>query len=627
MRRAIQLIALAALVPLLVPAPALAQTGSVSGEFLIGYRSVSTDGSENKYKEDINLDDGPRLFNLKLDFVPSGELRSMVDEVRLDMDNYGGDPFETLHLGVRKFGSYSFRFDRRKSEYFYEDIIEPVGLSNPALAFAGDFHHFDYERVHDTASLDVDLNQRAKLSFGFDRYTKRGESTTTLDISRDEFEFDKPVDESLNSYRVGFSYSWDKVTLVLEESQREFENDVHLFLPGFSLGEDPADATTLSSFFLNQPYETETTQHTLRLIAKPNNKLTVRLSGVIQETETEAVGDERSIGVAFNGNPFTTNLSGAGEIERDVEMFDLDINYLVNDRFALVGKAWQRELDQEGDFFWSGNLHAGLWEVETSGFQGGLQFAVSPKVTVAAGFRVEERDVTHAFTEDDVTDPLDPETETTEQDGLYANLTWRPTRAFDLSLRWEDFSIDDPFTLASPTDRERLTLRGRYRLASGLSLNGTYSTNEMDNSNSGYASSYDQVQVGLAYRKNGFDASISYGNIEIERAVDRVVVTLPGFGGGQLIPLPIDYQADSDFFDARMRWTRDDLSLGASYREYENDGSFALDREDARVFAEYTCPGGYLLYAAYRTVDYNEAQFNFDDYDADITEIAVGYRW
>lgn len=618
MRRAIQLIVLAALVPLLVlPATGvLAQDGSLSGEILIGYRSVSVDGSETKYKEDINLDDGPRLFKLQLDFNPGGELRQMVDEFRLDMDNYGGDPFETLHLGVRKFGAYSLRFDRRKSDYFYQDIIEIGG--NPRLAVDGDFHHFDFERVQDSASLDLDLNQRAKLSFGFDRTVRTGESTTTLDISRDEFEFDKPVDESLSDYRIGFSYAWDKVTLILQERQRDFENDYYLFVPGQAQG-SPTTATVLDFFFLNQPYETETSEHTARLILKPNNNLTVRLSGVIQDTEQELAASERSQGLAFNGSPFTTNLAGAGEIERDVELFDADFNYRINNRFAVVGSAWQRELNQDGTFLWDGNLHAGTWDIETSGFQGGIQFAPSAQITVAAGFRTEERDVMHDFSDDAATDPLDPETESTDQDGFYANVTWRPNRIVDLSLRWEDFSYDNPFTLVSPTDRERLTLRGRVRLVSGLSINGSYTANDVDNEDSGWASSADNYQLTLSYRKNGFDASIGFGTIEIDRTVDQLVSTGTLFN--------IAYESSSDFLDARVHWTKDALTLGANYREYQNDGSFALDREDARVFAEYTCSGGYLLYAGYRTVDYNETQFNFDDYDADITEIAVGYRW
>ena len=49
-----------------------AQTGSsaLSGRATLGLRSVDVDGSTDKYREDINLDDGVRLFDFSFSYAP-----------------------------------------------------------------------------------------------------------------------------------------------------------------------------------------------------------------------------------------------------------------------------------------------------------------------------------------------------------------------------------------------------------------------------------------------------------------------------------------------------------------------------------------------------------------------------
>ena len=54
-----------------------------SGSFMLGYRSVSTDGTYNKYREDINLENGVRLFNFNLHFTPDEAWKKVFD--RLDL--------------------------------------------------------------------------------------------------------------------------------------------------------------------------------------------------------------------------------------------------------------------------------------------------------------------------------------------------------------------------------------------------------------------------------------------------------------------------------------------------------------------------------------------------------------
>ena len=617
-----------ALAVLAVPFASLADdgagSGSFTGRFLAGYRSVDVGGSSTKFREDLNLEDGPRLFELSFDFTAPENVRSL-DRLELDLSNLGGDPFESFRFAAKKHGRYELGYRRTVAETFYADVILPVALSDPRLSNAGDFHTFDYERVRDTGSFGFRFNRRAKLDVGWERFTRHGESTTTLDISRDEFELDRPIDESYDEISVGLELSWPKATLVLEERLREFDNAVELFLPGLSLGEDPEDATILDFFFLDQPYDSETQQHTARLSARPTDRLLIRAAASIQALDLDVEAAETSQGIAFNGNPFATDLAGGGEISRDAELLDLDVTYLLRDRIALVGGLRRHHFDQEGDFLFGDDLGRGAWDVESTSAEAGLELHVSSALTLGFGLRIEEREVESAaegggetFAEDEKTDHT----------GFYGNLAWRPSKELRVDLELEDSSYNDPFTTSSPTDRQRLRLRGRYRWANGCYLQGTFRAHRSENEASGWEADSDQVDLRGGYRREGLDLSAGYSVIDTEREIDQQVTTAPGFGGGVMFLYPVDYRSDADFFDGRIRWRPvEGWAVGGELRFYANDGSFGLDRDDLRLFVERELASGYLMRAAWRTVDYDEDASDFDDHDADITELSVGYRW
>ena len=200
------------------------------GGFTVGYRSVSTDGQMNKYKEDINLDSGFRLFNLNLHYTPSGALKKILDRADLYVYNMGGDPFESFSLSVQKYGKFRFKYDRRKSEYFYADMYDIGG------GHLYDMHTFDYVRVMDSGMFQYTLNKNISLFLNFDRYTREGESTTSLDIDRVEFEFDKPVKEKSTRGSFGVDVHFNRFSLLFEETIIDFENANSYFLPGMEDG-------------------------------------------------------------------------------------------------------------------------------------------------------------------------------------------------------------------------------------------------------------------------------------------------------------------------------------------------------------------------------------------------------
>ena len=172
MTRAVPIrLALLACLGLCLPAAAAGseqEEGGFVGQVALGYRSVDVGGSENKYREDVNLADGPLLYHLSFNLVPDGTVRSAVDEIWADLNDVGGQPFETYRFGLRKHGSYTFTYDRQESDYFYNDTLLTDGAAVP------DPETWDVRRVRQRAKLGLELNPMlVKLSRSRLQSTKR----------------------------------------------------------------------------------------------------------------------------------------------------------------------------------------------------------------------------------------------------------------------------------------------------------------------------------------------------------------------------------------------------------------------------------------------------------------------
>ena len=596
---------------------AAAQEDTVSGEVVVGWRFASTDGAEGKYRQHVNLDEGARLFKIDFDYRPSSDFADLVE---LNVDSLGGEPYEQIDFEVRKFGSYRFDFGRRKSEYFYEDLLLPAESVDPRTSNGGDFHHFDFERVRDFAALELQLRPRTRLDVRFDRFSKDGESTTVLDVSRDEFELDQPLSEEMDQISVALQHGFERATLVVEETYRTYDNTREIFLPGQSEGENPGPAI-LDFYFLDQPVDSRANRHSVRLNAKPRDDLIVRAAAQIETLDLDFDAAERGKGISFSGAPLAFDDRGQGDVSRDFELFDVDVSWLLNDRLALVGGVRRHQLDQDGQVDFPGSDAQRSWDVDTTAADVGLEIAATADLTVTVGLLQEERDASEI---------LEGEAHevSTEHTGGFVTAQWRPSKALKVGATYENSSYDDPFTLASPTDRDRLRLNVRYRSEQGAFVQGTYLLQETDNGNSDWQVDYDSFTVRGGVRRGDLEISAGYAFIDVERSVDQTVTTLPGFGGGQQFAFPVFFVSDADFFDLRVRYrVSERVQIGAEGRVYDNSGSFATERDDLRAFAEIELGEGYLLHLRYRDLDYSEDAYGLNDYTAEIFELGVGYRF
>jgi hypothetical protein len=90
-------------------------------------------------------------------------------------------------------------------------------------------------------------------------------------------------------------------------------------------------------------------------------------------------------------------------------------------------------------------------------------------------------------------------------------------------------SIDDPFTLASATDSQRLRLRGRCRWANGTSVTASYRHKNPDNDRSGWDSKRTQTVVRLAHAAANWQLSLRASSVDLDHQIEQLALSLDGF--------------------------------------------------------------------------------------------------
>jgi hypothetical protein len=607
--------ALAALAPVLQAQPNGA--AGLRGSAALGTRSLDVDGTEAKFLEELNLGTGMRLFDLHLRYEPPTAEQASLDSLELDADGLGGEPFQSVHFGVRKYGTYRLALDRRRSEYFYDDTILPASLASVPASTGGDYHRLDFERIRDTAKLDIELSPATQLSLGLERQTRSGDSTTTMTVERDEFDIDRPLDESLDGLTFGVRHSWRRVSVIFAEELRDFENTSELLLPGASPGRNLADAAALSFFMSEQSYDYASRGHSVRVLASPTARLAVTALWRREDLDVDLSTSEHVGGTTFAGASFATALAGPGAINRDSEVHEVELGFAVTERVRVVGAARRMTLDQTGDGAF-GAVAASAWSIVTDGFEAGVELALAPSLTLTAGWSTEERDADYAWS---LEAAATARASTTQRDGYFADLDFATDGGWQLAASVEDNAFDAPYALASPTDSRRYKFAAKRQWQNGLSLTASYRNTDVENDGSRWIADTKQGDLRIAYRRDRLQVSAGYTRIALARSVDQVVTA-----GTRSLLFVIDYETAAMLRDASARWQINQrFAVGGTARSYDAHGSVRLTHDDLKVYGEIAVGSDYAVEVAVRDLDY--AEDAFDAYDAEILEVALHVRW
>ena len=596
----------------------LAETQKFKGSLKLGYRFLSTDGSDNKYREDINLEEGAFLPEFSLHFSPTEALEKLFDSLDISIRNLGNEPYQSFDVSLQKFGSYKFNWARRKSTYFYSDDYDTGG------GHLYDLHSFDFDRVSDSGSLKVWFGQHIQLYADYNAYSKEGTSITTLDLNRIEFEFDKPISESNQEIAVGINAQWKGYSFLFEERIQDYENDFGFFLPGYADGGAGARyPSDLTLFTQSQPYNFKTYHHTFQLNARPIDGLLIKGSARLSDMDMSIQYDEAASGKDYLNRPFAYNLTGQGEFERNTQLLDLDITWLLFDKLAFVGAVRNHDFEQTGFLDVASDRMDQDFAFDTLGVDAGLQFQFSQMFTVTGGYRFEERKLENLETflyEEDTT-----------RHGVFGNVNFAPSRMLRINIDYQLGDYDNPYTMISPTQFNRLKASARLSLKQ-VYLSGIFQYSGTKNDayeKEPWESSKTQLTLRGGYHGNTLKLFAGYSLMDVKHEVDRSVMYPAGWAGASDTFLwSIDYEGKSTILDASVLYNISELGrLGAYGSIYSNTGFWEIDRQMLKAYLQYDLPHGMFTEFALRYVNFKEELASSNDYKATIFELNFGYRW
>ncbi|MEN6533631.1 MAG: hypothetical protein ABFD89_08210, partial [Bryobacteraceae bacterium] len=206
------------------PAPAAEQW--LTGNIDFGYRWVSdVSGSFDTYRSVVNLGDGPKL--LGLDLTLEDKRYCLFDTARIRAHSWGGDPYNTAQIDVRRRGIYDLSVDYRNLSYFnalpsYADPTISQGI------FLNQNSYDTHRRMLDI-QLDLMPGRRIIPYFAFTRDWGSGASISDFFTDTNEFPIRRDLRDRTNHFRGGVRVELNRFHATIEQGGTNFKDHQRLF--------------------------------------------------------------------------------------------------------------------------------------------------------------------------------------------------------------------------------------------------------------------------------------------------------------------------------------------------------------------------------------------------------------
>lgn len=643
----------------LVPAIADEAEDAWWGDIEVGYRSVTVDGNEDKYREDVNLpEDAIRLFHFDVGWRP--EASGALDELSLEAHGLGGEPYESARFRARKVGRWDLKAAYRSSQFFYRD-------AGYFFREEGDLHSWDAERTF----YDIDLRVRAAdwltLRTGADRKERDGRSTTSRNLQRDLFLLHRPVDQTASTYWLGadLRLGWADVTL----EQRLATHENRWVLTGDPSEGEETGGAVIEDYRQTHDQEADTPITRVLLAGVPTEWLRFSVGYLRADTELDYRVDGAWSGLDYDdtpdGNPpedYATSLANGGKVERMADVLTADVSFRPTPSLEFTLEGSRRSYDQDGTIDWveeqTGGKESGTYrvagslrnelDVDALGVTG--RWESSFGLSLSAGVGAEERTASFEISGPDVT---------TERTYYRGDLRYRLRDRFRIEAGYESGSDNDPYAPASPTKIERLRAQVSVRPGGGTRLAARFREETRENDltyplgratdDTPPATSYGGARLDLTAwgatfgweRGEWLDLELGYDRIELRSDADLVYVTgftfVPAFDVFTTLD-PTAYVSDQDALHGRARFTVGaGVSLLATASLVSNDGTFPVDWNVYGAEARWQHGSGFYSRLAFDRYELDETNPyagdpdapspDVNDYDADLWTLAVGYRF
>jgi len=193
----------------------------ITGSVDLGYRFTSIGGDNDVYRSIVNLGQGPRL--LGLDFTIVDPRHRLFDHLDVRANNWGGDPYNTVHLNASKRGIYDFNFDYRDIAYFslLPSFADP--LLGTGIVLDED-SYFARRRMSDF-QLDLFPGHRIIPYLAYGRDSGQGTGITTFESDINTYPVADHMFDKTDNYRGGVRLEFNRFHVTLEQGGTTLRDD------------------------------------------------------------------------------------------------------------------------------------------------------------------------------------------------------------------------------------------------------------------------------------------------------------------------------------------------------------------------------------------------------------------
>lgn len=614
-------------------------------EFEVGYRMVDhISGSQDVYRSMVDLGEGPKLLRSSLSLRSKYGTGGLFDRLDLSLNNWGGDPYNTMHLNMGRSDKYELRVDYRNQNYYN---FLPA-WANPLLSKGSQQGQHGLDVAYRSTDIQFKLfpNSKFRPYVAYSRTSGYGPGYTTYSTETNEFMLRTNWHYAADDYRGGIEMSVSKLCLVIEQGYRHLKNDT-----GVADVQDPAGNYTrpylgqVSTMdYLDRGYHDRTTLPVTRVVAKYSPadwlKLTGRYIYSMADTDS-ALGEVRSGNLltledrlryraaidAFNTRAtkpshnaaFTAEFSPISRLTI-LDQFDMR-SYHVSGS-GVLDSTYMNAMPLSGqtppgpDTSVS-HLIGSYLAFDQIRNQTEAEFAIGGGFSLRGGYRYTSTEVKL----NDSGDADAGDTEVTQQAGIFG-LWYRPNRRVHLGVDYENNTSDGALMRTDLLDYQTVNFDWKIDPLKNLSLSGRVGL--LKNRN-------DQADIDLSSHNRNYSFALNYDfnqriNLTLDYQHSNILSDIA-------ILLPQTLKQDRSIFDERgsaaggslgidfYKGFRADMGL----RAILNAGDFPL--KYYQPFASLTVPlhGGIAVRTMWQDFSYNEGNSGLQDYRTQLYTFSLLY--
>jgi hypothetical protein len=527
-----------------------------------GYRGLSVDGDQNKYRSDLNYSAGPRLFDSTFLYrANDGHKGGVFDTALVTSTGWGSDPYGQVRMSVENPKWYRFDGSYRRFKYFRflntlanpNWVFSPPEFSVPPNPVTGE-HGIDARQTLGDFDLTIlPKNERIRFNVGYSPERYSGPAFTNYHVGGDEFLLLSELRSRADDYRFGADGKLGPIDFSVLQGFRRFRDDSFINIganPGINVNPTTAG---LNSFHRDEPTRGKVNYTRLSLHTLVAQRLDITARYIYSKATSNSVFSEGFTGFNWNtrvsgfpptppnSTPNTLNL-GTYTISQDVErpntIGDVGVTWLATSKLRISNTFRVEDFEINGlgsfnDFFSLTRPISGGTRTDTIAFsnlpantitdyrkyQNTIEgdYAFNARHSIHLGYRYGHRRIEESFSgvnfgSNGSVPPPVPSTSQDEQTNnthtIIGGFKSRVTNDWTIWFDGEHGTSDNVFFRIGNYDYTYIRAKTRYLLTNKLSINVAVITR--DNANPSEIAGVSLEDFGVSIKSRVFTSAVDW---------------------------------------------------------------------------------------------------------------------